>query len=444
MLLVVTGCPHNDYTVRLTPHGHQVTRMLDCDTADGTDAQGQPKYGSFSTNELALIRSLYPPADGNEPASNAPCHFVGTFTTKLPGDVGGAGEYLFTTNLLGAVGFYGERFRGNDDLAQMADQRNAAADQLTDLLLGWTYDRMWRDPLYPQLHRFLDRDFRRDLKNFGNYWWEGQLANGYQTNFNAEFVFRLGQYLHERGYFRVDEVPNLLAALQGDDTPAWNRLLTRMVARKIGIADDQPVPAALNCLTNSASLAAYVSTSDAYHQKIRAWQQARRTQPDLKQPTPDDVTGDLLGRIMPFELFGEPDHLTVALDLPAAPLQSNGHWDADRQQVRWQTLIETREHPEHLPYSCYALWVVPDASFQTAHLGRTALTGPALLTYTLWRAGVSPEVGTAWDAFLSELQPGADVRKLIDAYHFPTDPVGSRIARSASDPRELLKAALQP
>lgn len=444
MLLVVTGCPHNDYTLHLVPHGNQVTRTLDCDTADGTDAQGHPKYDSFNPNELALIRALYPSAGCTEPASNAPCHFVGNFATKLPGDVGGAGEYLLTTNLLGSVGFYGERFRGNDDLAQMAEQRNAAADQLTDLLLGWTYDRLWRDPLYPQLHRFLDRDFRRDLKNFGNYWWEGQLANGYQTNFNAEFAFRLGQYLHERGYFHVSEVPSLLAVLQEDDPQMWNRLLTRMVARKIGIADDQPVPVALNYLTNNASLSAYVARSDAYHQKMRAWEQARRTQPDLKQPTPDDVTGDLLSHIMPFELFGEPDHLNVDLDLPVAPLQSNGRWDADHQQVHWQTLIETREHPEHLPYSCYALWAVPDATFQTSHLGRAALAGQSLLEYTLWRARVNPEVGVAWDAFLSKLKPEPGAIKLIDAYHFPTDPVGSHNPRPASDPRELLKAALQP
>ena len=168
---------------------------------------GAPNYQPFDAAELAAITALYP-AQG---LTNDGQRYIarGEFTNELPDDVGGAGAYTNLTTSLGEAGFYVERFRGNDDLAGMTERRFKAADQLADLFIGWSRMELGREPGYDKLRQFLDVDFRRDLKNLGAYWWEGQLAGSYKTNASEEFTVRFGQYLFERGYFTMGEIPGL-------------------------------------------------------------------------------------------------------------------------------------------------------------------------------------------------------------------------------------------
>jgi len=58
-------------------------------------------------------------------------------------------------------------------------------------------------------------DLRRDLKNLGAYCWEGQFASGYKTNADEELTVRYGQYLLERGYFTIGEIPGLFRGVSG-------------------------------------------------------------------------------------------------------------------------------------------------------------------------------------------------------------------------------------
>src|ERR1017187_10549080 len=58
---LVTGCPHNEYVVELTPHSNVIERKLVFYREDGTDTNGVPNYQSFPSNELAAITGLYPP-----------------------------------------------------------------------------------------------------------------------------------------------------------------------------------------------------------------------------------------------------------------------------------------------------------------------------------------------------------------------------------------------
>ena len=215
MAMVVTGCPHNEYIVELKPQGNSIERTLVFFCADGMNTNtGVPNYQSFGTAELAAIIALYP-ANG---FSNDGKRYVvrGEFTNQLPADVGGAGFYTNLTTSLGSVGFYVERFRGNDDLAGMTQRRIKSAERFTDLVAGWSQMELGREPGFDKLHQFLDVDFRRDLKNFGIYWWEGQLASGYKTNADEEFAVRFGQYLWERGYFKIGEIPSLLGEASGN------------------------------------------------------------------------------------------------------------------------------------------------------------------------------------------------------------------------------------
>src|SRR5882724_10081227 len=156
--LLVTGCPRNEYTVKLKPRGKVMERKLLFYCADGTDTNGVPKYQDFSTNELAAIAKEYPAGSVTQDGER---HFAaGEFAGEMPDEVGGAGSYTNQDTSLGSAGFYLERFRGNDDLVGMTEERFKAADQLTDLLIGWSKAELGGEAHYPELRRFLDVDFR--------------------------------------------------------------------------------------------------------------------------------------------------------------------------------------------------------------------------------------------------------------------------------------------
>jgi hypothetical protein len=451
MALVVTGCPHNQYVVQLKPRGNSIERTLVFYREDGVDeATGAPKYQDFDEKELAGITALYP-AQGVTNASG--CYVArGVFTEALPADVGGAGSYTNLTTSLGEAGFYVERFRGNDDMAGMTARRFQAADRLADLMIGWSQTELGREPGYEKLRQFLEVDFRRDLKNLSAYWWDGRLANGYNTNAGEEFAVRFGQYLFEHGYFTMGEIPGVLRDAAGDDA-AMRRRIQRLVARKMGVPEWQPVPDSLAFLadekTMDESLDKYLAGTELYVARLKQWEADKKLKPDLERPKPRDLAEEAAGNLIDFEMLDTPDHLVVQLALPAAPLHSNGRWDAALKQVVWDTTVEERAKAVHLPVTCYANWARADEAFQTKHFGKLALTRDELTQYCLWRGSQDAQHGGEWDAFLAGLQPEAGLVAALEAFRFSGEPApaatnGPQKVPVPSDyPREMLKTALR-
>ena len=452
MTFVLTGCPHNQYLVQLKPQGSRIERTLVFYREDGVNTNtGAPNYETFDANELPAIVALYP---GQGLANDGERHVVrGEFTGELPDDVGGAGTYTHLTTSLGEADFYVERFRGNDDLAGMTERRFQAADRLADLLIGWSRLELGGEPGYDNLRRFLDEDFRRDLKNLGAYWWEGQLAGSYKTNANEEFVVRFGQYLFERGYFTAGEVPGLFGAVSGENPQALLSRIQRLVANKMGMPETEPVPASLAFLADEAALdksfAEYLAGTDFYRVKLEQWAEDKKLKPDAKQPEPSAVANDEVGILVGFDLFGQSDHLVVRLSLPAAPVHSNGRWDETLKQVVWETDIEGRTNASHFPFFCYAHWGQADEEYQIKHFGRVILAGEQLTQYCLWRNSQDRQKGDEWDAFVASLLPGSGLLERVDAFRFPDElePTGSNgqqnFPGSSVYPRELLKTALR-
>src|SRR5882762_8386146 len=257
--LLVTGCPRNEYTVELKPRGKVMERKLMFYRADGTDTNGVPKYQSFPTNELAAITGAYPLGA----VTNEGERYIATgeFGTAMPVDVGGAGSYTNQATSLGSAGFYVERFRGNDDLVGMMEERFKAGDQLTDLLLGWSKAELGGEAHYPELRRFLDVDFRHDLKNLGFYAfaiWQTDATRGQAMTTGeaekaseksvAEAAARCVQYLMERGYLKTGDLPSFGL---GWDADTVSHFVQRLVARKMGAGDAEPVPKSLEFLADS-------------------------------------------------------------------------------------------------------------------------------------------------------------------------------------------------
>jgi hypothetical protein len=450
--LILTGCPHNEYVVLLEPQGDGIERTLDFYCADGTDTNtGAPNYKSFAPTELAVITALYPAGT----VTNNGMRYTARnqFTNMLPGDVGGSGAYLRYATSLGEACIYSERFRGNDNFANMIEGRFQAVDRLADLMIGWSQTELGQEQGYEQLRHFLDADFRIDLRNLSIYWWEGQIATLVKTNANEEFVMRFSHYLWERGYFKVEDIPNLIRAANGDDSKLLLGRLQRFVATKMGIPETNPIPASLAFLgdenTMNKSFDKYLSGTEFYRGKLKQWEADKKENPNAQKPEPSTVASDALTALVEFDLFGNPDHLTVRLSLAAPPLHSNGRWDDTLKQVVWETDIEEKTNSARVPFACYASWVQTDARFQEKHFGKTALTGEQLTQYCLWRKSLDAQQGLEWDKFISGLQPGVELLTKLNEFRFLGEPESpatnseQNVASPSVYPRELLKAALQ-
>ncbi len=104
--------------------------------ADGSNSNGIPNYQMFPSNELAAFTQVYPSGAVKQ---NGPRYIaLGEFAGPLPNDVGGFGTYTNFVTSLGDSSFYMERFRGNDDFTAQTTNRFRAADQIIDLVTGWT------------------------------------------------------------------------------------------------------------------------------------------------------------------------------------------------------------------------------------------------------------------------------------------------------------------
>ena len=295
-------------------------------------------------------------------------------------------------------------------------------------------------------------DFRHDLKNLSSYWREGALVNSYKTNASEEFAVRFGQYLFERGYFTLGEIPDLFK--DTDNLQAQLQWIQRLVARKMGVPDTEPVPSSLAFLADETkmgkSLTNYLADTGAYRAKLKQWEEDKKLKPDAKQPEPSDELSDVVGNMVNFDLFGgQSDHLAVRLSLPTPPIHSNGSWDEANKQVVWITDIASRTNATRLPFSCYASWAQADEEFQKEHFGRVALTGDDLMQYCLWRSSQDSRSGGEWDDFLAGLKPGTGLMERLDSFRFSSevDQVVTNKHQNTSIPsaypRGLLKSGLQ-
>ena len=437
---LVTGCPQNDYTVELTPRGKVIERKLIFYRADGKDTNGVPKYVGFPSNELAAITALYPP--GAVKRDGDPYSAKGGFAGGMPGDIGGAGNYQHFTTSLGSAGFYVERFRGNDNLAAQTKARLAAADQLADLVIGWSRAELGREPGYKNLRRFLDGDFRRDLKNLTLYAWAGEISTPFKPQAGEEFIVRFGQYLIEHGYLKIEDAPQLVQIwLSGDDSQT-PRFVQKLVAEKLGVPPSGPMPKSLAVLADPAALEKswdkYLTSSKQNRARLQQWEKDKKTKPDLQKP---DLMNELVSTLIWSGSSGEDGHLTVRLTLAAAPDHTNGKWDEARHQVVWESTLEAAESARRLPVFCYANWSQADAAFQQQHFGRVILTGDKLLQYGVWHSALTPAQAGEWDQLLTAFQPGGNWTNQFAPFQFSAGVTTN--CSAAEIGKDLVKSALE-
>lgn len=446
MAALVTGCPRNQYVIEIKPAAEGMERSLTCWRED-EDEHGNRKLLEFPAEELAALQRLY--TDYRFDSAEQKHSLNGRFGGATPDDVGGAGFLTNYVNSVGTAYLYEERFRGKDDLLDRWEKRQQAADQLVDLLTGWFKSELAADPRFERLRAFMDYNLRKDIKNVSLYAWQNEVASGYKSGVTDEFIVRVGQYFHERGYFQSRDLPLILRGYEnGAYMPQRLALLQRMVAERMGVPEGAPVPASLGFLSSEEevkkSLEKYMRTTEIFKRKIREWEEARKEQPETPEPRPADVLGELAGAVIDSDGRGATlDRLTLKLATQVPPVKTNGKWDAASGRVVWESGIEQSQF-QMLPTVCYATWVKPDEAFQKEHFGRVILAGEELMEYCFWRAGLPEKEAKLWDEFVKGLTPGVDLMTKMDTFRLPAVAGAEPGGDNLSDPgRNLIKGALE-
>jgi hypothetical protein len=458
LTLVWAGCAQRKcYVVEMSPQDDGLARTLTCWLEKGGQT---PEIAALPQEDLARLEKLYG-RPGTTDASGKRV-FAAEFDAQTPSDVGGAGAYARYVTPFGTLWTYMERFRGDADLgpgrekldANLTKQR-AAADQIVDLVVGWLQQEMGQDPAFPRVRQFLDKDLRGDLKSLLLFGWAHNVAAGLGDASEEELVARAVQFLVERGYLRMTDVPAVFRIELASDTGQFLILVQRLLARKMGVGDRQPIPASLAFLSDprrvAKSFASYVQKTEFFQKRVEAWKQRQKNkpkppspppaetatprpgaappvpsgQPDARdqEPTPEGVLEDLLGEMIgdwfDFQIFGAPDHLGVKLHCGTEPLASNGEWDEEARTVVWSAELKAQRL---LPFFCFAIWCRPDQAAQEKHFGSLVLEGDDLAEYAMWYCGLTKTEALEWDRLVATLKADGNWRRALEEFRFTSDP----------------------
>ncbi len=452
LVAATCGCSSHYYEIVLRPEGDAIERQLTC-----WKQQNSTKIlEDFPRDRLEKIASAYSAVPTEKLKQKH--SFSGRFVGKMPDDMGGSGTYTRWVCPFGTAAAYMERFGGNDNVAQQIKDRQQAANRLVDLGIGWLEAELAGESKWGDLRRFLDTHVRHDLENLSYMFVVAaglpqDLAtdppvlgkNAASTVRATTFWIRMLQYLVERGYVQPRDLPSILRS----DDSLFLPLIERLVAQKLGMADDAPRPAALAFLVSpemaKASLDRYLRTTPEFLELERAWREKKSKAADESPHEPAQVLGELFQKAF-FEISFEDDtKLNVVLACGEPPTATNGIWDDNKRQIAWKT---TQNGNQGLPTFMYAMWSVPIAEAQIKQFGKCVLTGENLYAYVMWYGSLSKKEAIEWDAFLATLQPGGDLPASLKQFRFsddpplPTDLSEPKPSSLADEPRRLILTGL--
>jgi hypothetical protein len=431
------GCGQNHYEISMKPEGEVMERTLTCWRSSGD------KVSDLPTEELDRLGKCYSKREAVEDVPGQKKHrFQGRFTARLPSDLGGAGTFQHWVSSMGSTSIYVERFGGSDDLSAELTRRQQAVNQLTDYLIGWLRQELGRHPRFKTLRTFCDGPLRRDLQNLAIYGWGPVGLANQKEDAWEELLIRIGQYLLERGYFSVEQVPTLMRAFENGD--GLIPLIGQMIGDKMGIDDPERHAELFGFLADSQrlekSLGRYLRTTPAYRKLQKDWKTKRRLDPKLEEPKPSEVLNPIWEVIHPIFPVAS---ATARLSLSTRPYRTNGEWDAEAGYVMWKGDVdEDRARARQLPALAYAFWSNPDRSFQEQHFGKVCLEGEALGQYCLWLKGLNEAEAKQWNELISGLEPGTNGVQKLQSFSFPGE---ARDEEDLADlPRKLILAGLDP
>ncbi len=471
--LLLTGCPHERYTLEMSIRKGVLHRKL---TVEHVNGEGS---GLVSAEELNIVAKAY----NHKPYTKdmPPQTFTGKFTGETPDDIGGDGSVLYYESALGSVIAYVETFRGSDDVFAQLDMRMKAIEKVAKLLRGWLKHEFGAMEDFDKLDRFVVTQLEPDLKSMAIYVWmmvnsqkelSPHLPESLQTattqsattkpkppqpaSDSAEnnprydedhpkkvFVVRMLHYLLKRNYLTEGSLPHLLSQdMWDDDDPdamaRREKLLRRILIEKADLKDntqllDAVVKLVFDFEAFRKSMEDFIKTTPEYKKFLKEAQARAATRPATKpsthateaprKPDPEseamNAYGDIAGlSVLVAGIVGPTDdELVVKFTLPSGvePLETNGKPDPKTRQIRWYGNIPGRSesYASYLPVLCYALWAEPNETVQKKQFGKLFLKGEDLRDYVGWYNALNPSEAKQWNTFLSSLTT-ENIDKLLE------------------------------
>lgn len=283
----LAGCSYNRYEVRIEPGENGVEREITTWREGAGDEDSEVL--EFPADELSSIAKAYGaevPGDLNKKH-----RFRKSFLDAVPNDLGGVGSHVRWETPLGLVSGYVERVRGSDDLLTEVEARQHSAGQLADLLTSWLMSELKGHDGADQLKLFLENQFRRDMINLSLQIMAYEYGSQDQRHHSPELMVRIGQYLLERDYFTVDQLPEVARTVSSEDSKRLLAWIQRLVAHRMGVAVDAPIPDSLAFLSDeavcAASLNAHISESAEFQGALSEWEKSGDDQSPENKPTLD-------------------------------------------------------------------------------------------------------------------------------------------------------------
>ena len=392
LAVVFAGCIQDRYEIELTPKGDKVRRELTYSSSGETVNQ----------IELRRLERVY---DSKSKKVKNARWFSKEYDQQMPDDVGGHGIYKHWKSPMGTLTVYTERFRGSIDYASQLELRRSAVDDLVDLVVEWMKSEMGGHAEFAKIERFLKTEFRNDLHNLSIGIWQ----TGFETDVSQpEFFFRVGQFLIERNYFEIDQVPVLVRSLkEGTELPPVvlesirDRLVRKFELAKTGVEATE-------------FLASHNQAAASFNKHILSSKLANDVLcPKWSKRLGSNITKGKLGSgltgaaLWPSTLqFLSPTAVNVKFHSKVEPIFSNGSWDRNTSSIEWSQSTGERDADiatlgmSEIPRFVFSVSAEPDLDYQKSHLGDEVLSGNELAIYVLWYNALTKDEQAKLDKFI--------------------------------------------
>lgn len=464
------GCSTVHYQITLKPDGDAIERTLVC----WVTSKSKPfTVQKFPGERLAAVAAAY---DVEPQKKLDQKHtFSGRFIGKMPNDIGNSGTFTRWVSPFGTGSIYLERLGGSDDITAQIKSWEGAANRTIDLIIGWLDSELGSDRNWKELRTAIDTKVRHDFVNLANIVLVAggtldpfdtrrldESSPAYQqwvSNDLGSVALRLFQYLVERGYLDVSDIPSFARYSSGKDDEVkalFKRHAERLLRRLLKMTDSETIPSSLAFLTNfesmGPSLERYLLSRPEHEVLV-----ARKKKESEENATvnsdevfkaivmnDDELLGDMFRS---FQLFVDGQRISVDLSCPVRPVMTNGTWDEESKSIQWKT---SQQGSLGMPALAEAIWAEPNAEEQTKRFGKVILRDEQLVAYSIWYSGLKQNEAKEWGSFINTLEPGSDLARSIQAFRFSTDqPVKiiegkTEIPPSLADvPRGILIEALK-
>ena len=410
LLIMLVGCQQDEYEIELTPKGEKVQREVTYSNSSN----------KLNRSEIRRLEGVY---DSKGKQIGEATKISSEFGEQMPDDVGGHGIYKHWKSPMGTLTVYTERFRGSNDYASQLELRRSAVDDLVDLVIEWMAAEMGDQREFPKIESFIGTEFRNDMHNLSTGIWQ----TGFETDTNEpEFWFRVGEFLIERDYFEIEQIPGLVRSFEdGTDGPSVileslrDRLVRQFDLAKTGIkateflASNAQAERSFNKNVRSSKL-----VNDVLFKK---W--SKRLSSDFRR---DELAYELFSTAFwppSLQLFSTTT-VRVKLHSKLEPVFSNGTWNKDKDLIGWAQAVndrDTENEIHEIPGFAFSVLSEPDLEYQKSHFGGEVLSGNDLAGYVLWYNGLTKDERAKLDKFIGGFDDSTRIVRELNGFRFKAE-----------------------